>query len=266
VAASTASASLNARTSERYYKPLLPTNTITHDSRTQHTQAPNLVNSPFHWSTEVNTQKPFCLQCCNNVRDTRMFRETWNLKCENDMPAASTDLFNYELRFARNKFQGDQAVIRCKVPRRRDVQQIKITSPPGSVAGGFFQLGFAGNASMQWTANISHRAVAEEWEEYPLKTGDTDPGEGRGESMYKKVPLLFALTTVEPTPPIPIPIRIVRCDCDTCPDCTSRARVYRVRSRGQVTDMLAVVTGTYNVRMSMLTGAGSPDFGPIDVR
>ena len=43
-------------------------------------------------------------------------------------------------------------------------------------------------------------------------------------------------------------------------------RVYRVRSRGQVTDMLAVVTGTYNVRMSMLTGAGSPDFGPIDVR
>lgn len=142
--------------------------------------APQLDEYPFI----AKQRDGYCLQCCNNNRESRMFKETWNMDCLNDKTVQQTNVFNTEVRFARRRTASDELVIRCRVPRRRDVQQITVTAP--ATVGGSFQLGMesAPGQPAYWTADVSNNAVGSTWEELVLKP---EIGMGPGESMETKL-------------------------------------------------------------------------------
>lgn len=55
----------------------------------------------------------YCLQCCGGGTDV----DYWNLRCETSEGGPITDMYGYEVRFARNKFLGDTELIYCPIPR-----------------------------------------------------------------------------------------------------------------------------------------------------
>ncbi|KAJ1462551.1 hypothetical protein M885DRAFT_610594 [Pelagophyceae sp. CCMP2097] len=63
-----------------------------------------------------------CLTCCSNLylEPRQRIDETWDLQCEistDARPALVTDLYGFEFRFSRNKFLGDDAIVRCPLGR-----------------------------------------------------------------------------------------------------------------------------------------------------
>ena len=154
----------------------------------------------------------FCLKCCNNQREDRWFKETWNLNCINDkrgvldgscktppykcnsQEAYDTNKFMYEARFARRNFLGDKTVKKCRMNRRPDVQEIKFTTTEpisfkyrlGYTADADGRLGLNeyGRNNTYWTKNISNLAVGEAWEELVLRE---DEGIGRFQSLEYKL-------------------------------------------------------------------------------
>jgi hypothetical protein len=55
----------------------------------------------------------YCLQCCGGGTDV----DYWNLRCETSDGGPVTDMYGYEVRFARNKFPGDIELIWCPIQR-----------------------------------------------------------------------------------------------------------------------------------------------------
>jgi hypothetical protein len=56
---------------------------------------------------------PYCLQCCGGATDV----DYWNLRCATSEGGPVTDMYGYEVRFARNKFPGDTELIWCPIKR-----------------------------------------------------------------------------------------------------------------------------------------------------
>lgn len=77
---------------------------------------------PYYRNFNDNYGNPYCLQCCGEGTDI----DYWNLKCETSEGGPVTNMYGYEVRFARNKFIGDRELIYC--PIRRTVCDYNETS------------------------------------------------------------------------------------------------------------------------------------------
>merc|ERR1719261_1829777 len=130
----------------------------------------------------------FCIQCCDNKRQTRGFQETWNLRCpvgNDDEFDIETDRYEYQFRFAKRKSLNDKSFTECLIPRPREVQTIRVFDMENTVEGDF-QL-FMDKES---TEKISVNAVPMEWGEDPLSK---TPGSMIGDSLQHKLQRPFGL-------------------------------------------------------------------------
>ena len=57
--------------------------------------------------------EPYCLQCCGGGTNV----DYWNLRCETSEGGPVTDMYGYEVRFARNRYPGDTELIWCPIKR-----------------------------------------------------------------------------------------------------------------------------------------------------
>lgn len=90
----------------------------------------------------------FCLTCCNTLRDKVEERidETWDFSCAVDsdvIQTLRTTYYGYEFRFARNRDEGDDKLVRCAMGRigceyegvfgehEMDGRDLSCTSKPG---------------------------------------------------------------------------------------------------------------------------------------
>lgn len=62
---------------------------------------------------ELYAGNPYCLQCCGGGTDV----DYWNLRCVTSDGGPVTNMYGYEVRFARNKFPGDIELVWCPIRR-----------------------------------------------------------------------------------------------------------------------------------------------------
>lgn len=68
---------------------------------------------PYYKNFNDYYGEAYCLQCCGGATNV----DIWNLRCETTEGGPVTNMYGYEVRFARNKFPGDIELIYCPIKR-----------------------------------------------------------------------------------------------------------------------------------------------------
>ena len=98
-----------------------------HVPKTWKEDAPDSVNTPFHFNASFEYGKPYCLECCPNHRTAYEFSSTWRMYC--DLRGGEKTIFphgvdihrlnvnEYEFRFARQRSLLDDCVTTCSLTK-----------------------------------------------------------------------------------------------------------------------------------------------------